>query len=380
MLNTEEILIYLVSCVVNEASIDNDRITADAADEILRTADFHGMRAIAAAGLYRASLSGLQLSPDQITQSRRYVLSAARRDRLFDAERDEVLSRLEKEKIWYLPLKGILLKTYYPEPYLREMADNDILVDQERAEDVMKIMTSLGYRTDTYGKRHHDNYEKPPFFNFEMHRRLFDSETPLRSIPDYYSDVTKLLKKDRKNEYGYHLSDENFYLYMISHEYKHYILFGTGLRSLLDTYVFLKTHSDRLDWNYIKEESGKLKISGFEERNRSLAMKLFSTEENRELDDDEKEMLFFISESGTYGRQEHLAIKKIHSSGMFQYVFRRIFLPMESIRRIYPFFYRHRILIPFLPLYRVFHLRRRMIAEIGFLRNFEKLEKKHAEP
>lgn len=53
------------------------------------------------------------------------------------------------------------------------MADQDILYDSSRQNDVMNIMLGLGYSAESIGKSHHDVYHKPPIFNFEMHTALF---------------------------------------------------------------------------------------------------------------------------------------------------------------------------------------------------------------
>ena len=49
---------------------------------------------------------------------------------LFDVEREEIVSFLEEKHIWYVLLKGLVIREYYPSPELREMSDNDILVDR----------------------------------------------------------------------------------------------------------------------------------------------------------------------------------------------------------------------------------------------------------
>lgn len=42
--------------------------------------------------------------------------------------------------------------------------------------------------------------------------------------------------------YEKHFSREDFYIYLVAHEYKHYFLGGTSLRSLADTYIYLKKY------------------------------------------------------------------------------------------------------------------------------------------
>ena len=49
---------------------------------------------------------------------------------LFDAERKGILDFMEQRGIWYLPLKGVVLKDYYPAVGMRQMSDNDILYDE----------------------------------------------------------------------------------------------------------------------------------------------------------------------------------------------------------------------------------------------------------
>ena len=50
---------------------------------------------------------------------------------LMDVEREEIIAFFEEKNIWYLLLKGLIIREYYPNPALREMSDNDILVDRK---------------------------------------------------------------------------------------------------------------------------------------------------------------------------------------------------------------------------------------------------------
>ena len=55
---------------------------------------------------------------------------AVRKNILFDSEREAITSEMEKQGIWYLPLKGAILKELYPQIGMREMSDNDIKLGQ----------------------------------------------------------------------------------------------------------------------------------------------------------------------------------------------------------------------------------------------------------
>lgn len=368
-MTTYSLLIQTIACVINNDGFEQLNISDSDVDELLELAHEHQLGAIAATGIYRANQISKRLSDEHIATVRKKILAVSSRDMLFDNEREAILQQLEKNQIWYLPLKGIILRSMYPETYMREMADNDILFDASQADKVHEIMNSMGYQSMTYESWNHDNYTKEPFFHFEMHRWLFDDDTPSEQIIAYYKDAERLLKKDPDNQYGYHFSDEDFYLHIISHEYKHFALGGTGLRSLLDIYVYLKKYAELMDWDYIAQETEKLGLTEFEAQNRNLARKVFSNDSLEALSEKEKDLLEYFARSGTYGNKENRMTNQVKRYGMIHYLIRRVFLPMGSVRRIYPFFYKHKILIPFLPLYRLFHLKDKAAEEVKFLRN-----------
>ena len=148
-------------------------------------------------------------------------------------ERAAILEKLEEAGIWYMPLKGSVLKDLYPRYGMRQMADNDILIDASRAEDVKSIMQSLGFTTECFGMSNHDIYHKPPVSNFEIHTALFGLSHE-EKIYVYYRDVNSRLIKDEGKRCGWHFTPEDFYVYITAHEYKHFSGGGTGLRSFLD--------------------------------------------------------------------------------------------------------------------------------------------------
>ena len=327
--------------------------------ELYALADAHQMTAITAFALEAAGVRD-----ESFLRERSKAVS---REVNFDRERARILKEFEEKQIWYMPLKGVILKRFYPQTGMRQMSDNDILFDAEKAKDVHEIMTSLGYKTEIYDEGHRDDYRKLPMFHFEMHRVLFDKKTLPVSLYRYYRDVRRLLIKDSGNSFGYHLSDEDLYLYMIAHEYKHFAWGGTGLRSLLDTYVFLKKHSKTLDWEYIMAEAEKLGMAGFEKRNRALALRVFHAGGMQKLSEKETELLDYFIESEAYGSMPHAIRNYSRQLGMFRYVMLRAFLPMEAVKKYYPFFYRHKLLLPLLPIYRVIRQRHTAILEIRLL-------------
>lgn len=279
-----------------------------------------------------------------------------------------LFEEMEKEKIWYMPLKGTVIKDLYPSVGLRQMSDFDILFDKSYAEKVLDILLRLGFTCDHFGRGNHDVYFKQPVSNFEMHSGLF-SEIHKPEIYQYYKNIKDQLIKDEGNNYGYHFSSEDLYIYLTAHEYKHYIDRGTGLRSVLDTYVLWQKLGGQLDTDYISEETKKLGISDFEQQNRSLALHLFG---NGELTAEDRQMLEYIIFCGTYGTLQNSLENNVKKYGKRRFLVKKLFLPMNYVKVWYPFYYKHKILLPFLPFHRVIQAfivnRKQTMKKLSFMK------------
>ena len=340
-------LIQLASAVVNRTTCEIEDIHDVDLEALHHLSASHNLTALVDAAL---KTLGMDEGPFCGT-----LAISARRELLFDSERKIILARLEQAGIWYLPLKGIFLKEDYPGVGIREMSDNDILFDASRAEDVRSIMDALDFTCVSYDDDNVDDYQKPPVFHFEMHRSLFSGKAASFSrLSEYYKDVEQKLIPFSQWERRF--SDEDFYIYTIAHEYSHFSTCGTGLRSLLDTYVYLLKHDGNLDWHYIDSETRKLGIRDFEEQNRHLALEVFSPRANlASLSLEDEEFLDCFLRAGTYGSRENMVQIGVKKSGNLFYVLGRLFPPMSVIQASFPVFCKHKILLPFLPFYRLMH-------------------------
>ncbi len=341
-------MIYLVACAVNNTTPELERINDMDPTELYRLSRAHMLTAAVAFGLEKA----IPL-PHAFDQAKK---KAIRKLTLFELERAAITREFEKAGIWYLPLKGILLKDDYPEFGMREMTDNDILVDNTRMNDIRTIMEGLGYSCDMFEhpSYNHDVYSKPPTLEFEMHHTLFsDIEVP--RFVEYY---TEILDRLQKNGCERKFSDEDFYVYNLCHTYKHYIHGGTGLRALLDIYVFLRAHP-AIDRAYIDAQLEKLQISDFEEKMRCLSQKLFTGSALDEQDKKDLDYLIFSGSKGTVeNREYHNMVEKLggddSKASKRRFIKSRIFITGEALEKQYPFFAKHKALYPILLLYRPF--------------------------
>lgn len=339
-------VLYLISCILNHKNPSAQKLNDIDYNNLYIVAKAHSLTSIIA---YSLELCGIENH-----RFREGKYQAIKKDILFDSEQKSITNKLDELNIWYVPLKGMILKSYYPDVYMRQMADNDILIDESHRKDVYNIMTEKGYKIESYGTGNCDAYHKLPVYNFEMHAALFSEAYNNRFI-DYYSKIKKRLLRVEKNRCEYKLSNEDFYVYMTAHEYKHYSVEGTGLRSLVDAYVFLNRFSKSLNMKYIEKELDVLGIKEYEYKRRQLIHDLFG---KGKINIEQRKLLDYYIFSGTYGNIQNsvknATDKTIRSK--CKYIISRIFLPLSIIKCRYPFFYKHKYLIPYLYMYRIIHV------------------------
>ena len=338
-------MIALTRCAVNGEVPDSSLTAEEGLDALFAVCQEHILTACTA---YALESAGVQDAA--FTQAKN---KAIRKNILLDAERKNVLEHLAQAKIWYMPLKGSVLKDWYPKLGMRQMADNDILFDSNYRREVKDVMEACGFTCEHYGYSHNDDYRKPPVSNFEMHPVLFEIGTTAEPLYQYYKEkIPSVLQQDDTEPYLRRFRNEDFYVYLAAHEYMHFKRGGTGVRSLLDTYIFMRRCGDAMDWDYIQGELKTLGIADFEMQNRKLAMKVYQGEM---LDDADKALLDYYIFSGVYGTIGNTVKNRVDVAGSKgKYIFRRIFPDMKMIRTYYPFFYRHKLLIPALIIWRPF--------------------------
>ena len=289
--------------------------------------------------LYKAIVeTHSECNKEQLKKLEQYYYSNLRKHALFEQERNELFKYLNENKIDYLPLKGLVIKDYYLDPFTREFADNDILFS-DKDDAVKKFFTNRDYEIETYRKSNHDVYIKKPFYNFEMHRALFSENEDYPEYVNYFANYMKIAKSKSKREHC--LSKEDFYIYFTAHSYKHFQGSGCGIRTLIDYYQYLK--NNKLDFKYINKELVKINLLDFSNQISSLAFKVF---DQKELNEEEREMLLFIASSGTYGTLENSVTKGVKKKGKLGYFMSRIFPPYSFYKSAYPWAYKVPILIP----------------------------------
>ncbi len=349
--------IYLLACAVNEEKPDFDRVKNVNLKELFHHSKRHSVVAMVAYALEEAGFE-----KEKIAEFIEEKDKSIRKNILYKNELNEICELLSENKIWHMPLKGALLMDLYPKIGMRQMADLDIYFDKTYAEKVTEFMLSRGYTAVNLKDEMHDVYQKPPFFDIEMHKLLVSKYSP-PAVADYYNkDYNKKLKTNH-DEYHCEFSSEDYYIYMICHLAKHYFQGGTGIRTFLDVYLFLKIYSQNLNFGYIESECTKIKYDGFEKMVKRLSYTLFSGCDYT-LDEQQTDILDFILSCNTYGFYQNVLMRRLSDLDdknsnfkklKLKYVFRRILPDLHYMKLYYPILKKNKYLLPFVWVYRLFY-------------------------
>lgn len=341
--------LYLLACALN-----------DEKPEQRQGVDYNAILALAKKHqIYNIISSIIASMPDASDdiklQFKNHNLSEITRMIAINNERNLIFDELTQNGIRFMPLKGLILKDYYPKESMRQMSDNDILFDIENRDIVAKIMKNFGYSAVATGENS-DDYYKPPYCTFEFHRTLFFDEN---DFCPRFDNLWNNATPDENNRFMYHMGLDDVYVYNICHMYKHYSTAGCGVRFLADNYLFLKAENDNLNWSYINSKLNEFGILDYEKRSRELAFKIFECEE---LNANELKLLETYINNGIYGDGNISLEKSINSlskngsiaTAKKKYILKRLFPPKKKMIADYRVLEKKPYLLFALYIYRLF--------------------------
>lgn len=355
-MSTSKYLISIINHTIKDEILDENNLKTDFNEEkIYKLAKFHSVDHLL---YYQIHLFKNVNIINAITKS--YMIQV-QKAAVQDAELETICETLEQNHIKYMPLKGSIMKHLYPSFEMRSMSDLDILYDVINRKKLNNIFKELGYeRQIDAGDSHHDVYFKRPFMNLEMHKEMIDD---VLDWSKYYLTIWDNVIKKIDKEYEYYLSNEDFYIFHICHAGKHASNGGTGIRTIIDEYLFIKKYNDLLNWEYIKTELDKLNLTLYEQNIKNLAFYWF---ENAKFDSEYtnflEDLTEFIVNSGTYGTsKQHMILRGFASDDMlstinksrFKYFVYKMFPPYREMKRKFTILGKCPILLPILWIYRI---------------------------
>ncbi len=253
---------------------------------------------------------------------------------------EQICVVLEESKIDFVPLKGMVIRGYYPRPEMRIGCDIDILIrerDIDRATDI--LIERLNCKNN--GKGTHDiQLFTDDNVHIELHYSLIEENfskecfSVLRDVWSYIK-VSETYKKE--------LTDDMLYFYHIAHMAKHFSRGGCGIRPFLDIYYLKKANVN------IRSQATEL----LKEANLEIFADKCEQLVNVWINGAEYDALMQIMENyvlfgGVYGNLQNKEISEIVKlGGKLRYYMSKVWKPYDDLAFQYPSLKKRKWLLPY---------------------------------
>lgn len=337
----EKVLFALLRSAICGAPVDNEikaACTPEMLDAVYALAERHDL-----AHLVGQAVSKLKLPESEAGKKcKNAAMVAFYRYAQIQYEYQRICDLLETEKVPFIPLKGSVLRSYYPEPWMRTSCDIDVLVKEANLDAAVKVLQE-GLAYNLQGKSGHDvSLFSPGGVHLELHFTVIEDErlpATQKVLSRYWEDSVPVEGKVFQRA----VSDEMFYFYHIAHMAKHMENGGCGIRPFLDIWVLNNrvTH-DTAARNALLENGGLLTFARAAEE---LTGVWFSG--NKET---VQSLCFgrFILDGGVYGSLENMvALRQTKKGSRGKYLLSRIFVSYGVLKQYFPVLEKHKWLMPF---------------------------------
>ena len=331
------LLMQIIGSMLCEAT-DNaelvENLTRDAIIPVCGLAKKHDLAHIVARFI---SQNGIDIDPALNDKLQREDYLAVYRNRQMGHTYADICAAFDEAQIDYLPLKGSVIRAFYPYESMRTSCDIDILVKEGDVDAAVACLVARGY---TAGERnYHDvSLYSPSKIHLELHFSILENIDSLDSV---LVDVWKYARKTEGHKYE--LSPEFLYYHFAAHMAYHFLAGGCGIKSLMDLWIL--EHKMGLSIENAKELLEKGGIYKFAIEMQEIANKCFAGEE---LDELSERVFGYIHSGGVYGNAENkIAVHRRENKGTLSYIVYRLFPPYRVIVHSYPVLKKAPILLPF---------------------------------
>ncbi len=347
MKNKQKLLIDLLKTELGKSQIINKKINSEYIEPILAFAVKHSVAALALDSMLNNSLVEDENIADEC---KNLLLEIVFQYQKQSVELAKICNLFENSKIDYIILKGEVLRSIYPEPYLRTSCDIDILVKPDDLERALYTLKNNGY---CYGAKHsHDvSFYSENDVHIELHYDTIEKHNSFANVHNILTHIWDYALPENGGTHQYALTNEMFYFYYVAHMLKHFTIGGCGIRAFVDLWYL----NNKLTYN--EDIKQKLLSDGGILKFEQIAKKLT----NIWFDDDEHNDITlkledFVFKGGVYGNIENHYAIRLAKNSTNKVLLSRIFLKYDTIKFQYPILQKHKWLTPLFEVIRWFRL------------------------
>lgn len=331
-------LIKYEVCGVPMEELDTEVLSDDFLKALYHLSKSHDLVHIVASALEK---QGLLSKSDVGEKISKQVFTAVYRYQQAQYTYQKICAIFDDQRIAYVPLKGAVIREYYPEPWMRTSCDIDILIRQEDLERAVEVLSAKIGFTQPPHKNFHDI---SLFLNGNTHLELhYNIKESMASMDGVLETVWDYVERVNDTQYLYLQRNEYLIFHLVAHSAYHFMNGGCGIRPLLDFWLLRKKLP--YDSEKLNELLEKAKLKTFETQMTALSDVWFSDAAHTSLT---REMEAYILGAGVYGTLENkVAIASEQSQSRFHYFFKRVFRPYHSLKQSYSLLEKWPILYPY---------------------------------
>lgn len=334
-MNITKLLISLLNCAILGTPLrsdDKNLLNDETMSEVYNLAKKHDMSHLLSVALKKCDITPCDELSQKLNEAQNKAINRYLR---IDMDKERILHVLNENSIDHIALKGAVIRELYPEQWMRTSCDIDILIKPQDIEAVKTLFfDKLGFKPFAQTSNRDISFATPNGVHIELHHTLLEDENKtgdlLEKVWEYSSLVDSKISE-------YTMSPEFFITYIVSHAARHVTVGGCGIRPFYDLYFILnkiKYNEDIL--NDLLEKAGLKTFFGYAKELMNAWIKGYSMGETA------LDLQAYIISGGTYGSYDNYIKASVSAKGgKIAYLKKRIFMPIEDMKNLYPNVVKH---------------------------------------
>lgn len=292
------------------------------------------------AHLVAHAVEGLELADCEVlTKLKNAKLRAIYRYARMDFEFERLCQTLEEAQIPFIPLKGSVIRQYYPEPWMRTSGDIDVLVKEEDFECAIKALEHHGWVVK--GEIQFQNicmYSSTGVL-LELH---FNIRVKMTSADILMDSVWQYCAVETGKHSACQQTNEFFMCHQLAHMAKHVLVGGCGIRAFLD--IWLLNQKLPLDLEVLQRLCQSAQLDRFYAQVTALTDVWFGQAEHTQVTENLER---YILDGGVYGNLSNkVLMSQVQVGGKLRNFLHRMFVPYAEMQIMYPVLKKRKWLLP----------------------------------
>lgn len=256
-----------------------------------------------------------------------------------DYEYARICKTLEATQIPFIPLKGSVIRQYYPAPWMRTSGDIDILVKECDLDRAVKALQMQGW-TVKDGLQYQDIclYSAAGVL-LELH---FNIRVKMDAADRVMDAVWQHVACNVGTQYTYRQTDAFLLCHQVAHMAKHVLVGGCGIRPFMDIWILIQ--QAKPDEKMLQTLFRDAQLDVFLQQATALASVWFGREPHTQMT---RKLETYVLSGGVYGSvSNRVVVSQTLVGGKFQHFLKRMFVSYEEMKRMYPVLKEKRWLLP----------------------------------